>query len=198
MPLEGAASITFVRSLLAHAGIEGIDASAAEALPNVQVFTAADLDLGSWDPPPLPGMNTALGRPLIARDRVRFVGDIVAVVVSDDRATGVDAAELVFVDYDQLPVVVDPEEAVKDEVLLFPEAGTNVAARSGSAEHDEQLFAECDVVVTGRLNSQRMAPCPLEPRSDHALALDADATPGPLCARRDARARARPDPRRRP
>jgi aerobic carbon-monoxide dehydrogenase large subunit len=165
LPLEGAASVTFVRSLLAHARIEGIDASAAEALPNVQVFTGADVDVGSWDPPPLPGMNPAMGRPLVAKDRVRFVGDIVAIVVSDDRASGADAAELVFVDYDQLPVVVNPEDAAKDEVLLFPEAGTNVVARSGSAEHDEQLFADCDVVVSGRLISQRMAPCPLEPRS---------------------------------
>ncbi len=67
LPLEGAASVTFVRSLLAHARIEGIDASAAEALPNVQVFTAADLDLGSWEPPPRPGMNPGTGRPRIAK-----------------------------------------------------------------------------------------------------------------------------------
>ena len=50
-------------------------------------------------------------------------------------------------------------------MLLFPEAGTNVAARSGSPEHDEKLFDGCDVVVSGTLVSQRMAPCPLEPRS---------------------------------
>ena len=71
-----------------------------------------------------------MGRPVVAKDVVRFVGEIVAVVVSDDRATGADAAELVMVDYDPLPVVVDPEEALKDETLLFPEAGTNVAART--------------------------------------------------------------------
>ena len=50
-------------------------------------------------------------------------------------------------------------------MLLFPESGTNVAARSGSPEHDEKLFDGCDVVVSGTLVSQRMAPCPLEPRS---------------------------------
>ena len=49
-----------------------------------------------------------MGRPLVAKDVVRFVGDIVAVVVSEDRATGADAAELVMVDYDPLPVVVEP------------------------------------------------------------------------------------------
>ena len=106
-----------------------------------------------------------MGRPLLAEDVVRFVGDIVAIVISDDRATGADAAELVLVDYDPLPAVVRPADAAKDEVLLFPEAGTNVAARSGSPDHDEKLFDGCDVVVSGTLVSQRMAPCPLEPRS---------------------------------
>jgi aerobic carbon-monoxide dehydrogenase large subunit len=163
--LAGAGSVTFVRSLLAHARIAEVDVSAAEALPNVQVLTGADLDLPLFGPPPFPGLNQAMGRPLIAKDTVRFVGDIVAIVISDDRPTGVDAAELVFVDYDPLPVVVKPEDAAKDEVLLFPEAGTNIAARSGSADHDEKLFDGCDVVVSGTVVSQRMAPCPLEPRS---------------------------------
>lgn len=169
LPLEGALHVTFVRSLLAHARIVGIDATAAEALPDVQVFTAADVDVGLFGPPPLPGLNTAMGRPLVAKDVVRFVGEIVAVVVSKTRATGADAAELVMVDYDPLPVAVSVEEAAKDEILLFPEAGTNVAGRSGSPEHDAALFDGCDVVVTGRLVSQRMAPCPLEPRSAAAV-----------------------------
>ena len=169
LPLEGALTVTFVRSLLAHAKIAGVDASAAEALPNVQVLTAADMDLGVFGPPPFPGVNAAMGRPLLAVDTVRFVGDIVAIVISDDRATGVDAAELVFIDYDPLPPVVRPHDSAKDEVLLFPDAGTNVAARSDSPPQDENLFAECDVVVSGAVLSQRMAPCPLEPRSAAAV-----------------------------
>jgi len=147
-----------VRSLLAHAAITGIDASAAEALPNVQVFTAADLDLGVFGPPPFPGINPSMGRPFLAVDRVRFVGDIIAIVISDDRATGADAAELVYVDYEPLPAVVTTQEAVKDEVLLFPDAGTNVADRGGSPEHDAELFASCDVVVSGLVVSPRLAP----------------------------------------
>ena len=165
LPVEGAASVTFVRSLLAHARIGEVDTSAAEELPNVQVLTAADLDLPPFGPPPFPGLNQAMGRPLIAKDVVRFVGDIVAIVISDDRRSGADAAELVFIDYDPLTAVVTPEDAAKDEVLLFPEAGTNVAAFPGSPDHDEKLFDGCDVVVSGTLHSQRMAPCPLEPRS---------------------------------
>lgn len=165
LPLEGALAVTFVRSLLAHARIAGIDATAAEALPGVQVLTAADVDLPPFGPPPFPGLERRMGRPVIAKDVVRFVGEIIAIVVSDDRTAGADAAELVLVDYDPLPAVIDPEEATKDEVLLFPEAETNIAGRSGSAEHDGHLFDGCDVTVSGTLVSQRMAPCPLEPRS---------------------------------
>ncbi len=165
LPLEGAASVTFVRSLLAHARITELDVSVAAALPNVQVLTSADLDLPVFGPPPFPGLNETMGRPLIASDVVRFVGDIVAIVISDDRAAGADAAELVMVDYEPLPAVIKPEDAAKDDVLLFPEAGTNVAARSGSPDHDDKLFRDCDVVVAGTLLSQRMAPCPLEARS---------------------------------
>ncbi|HUJ92006.1 MAG TPA: molybdopterin cofactor-binding domain-containing protein, partial [Gaiellaceae bacterium] len=165
LPLEGACQVTFVRSLLGHARIGGVDASAARELPGVQVFTADDVDIPTYGPPPFPGLDAGMGRPPVAKDVVRFVGEILAVVVSDDRATGADAAELVAVDYDPLPTVVDPRESAKDEVLLFPDSGTNVAARSGSPEHDQNLFADCDAVVSGTLNSQRMAPCPLEPRS---------------------------------
>ena len=165
LPLDDALHVTFVRSLLAHARIGGVDASAAEALPGVQVLTGADVDVGPFGPPPLPGLNAAMGRPLVAKDVVRFVGEIVAIVVSENRATGVDAAELVLVDYDPLAVAASVHDAVKDEVLLFPEVGTNVAARSGAAERDESLFDGCEVVVSGRHVSQRMAGCPLEPRS---------------------------------
>jgi aerobic carbon-monoxide dehydrogenase large subunit len=165
MPLEGALAVTFVRSPYAHARIAAIDASAAEALSGVQVFTGADVDVGLMAPPPHWHIQAGMERTPVARDVVRFVGEIVAIVVSEDRAAGADAAELVMVDYDPLPVVVSAEDAAKDEVVLFPEVGTNVANRGGSAEHDEGLFADCDVVVSGTVVSQRMAACPLEPRS---------------------------------
>ena len=165
LPLEGALTATFVRSPFAHARIGSIDPSAAEALPNVQVLTGADVELEPFGPPPFPGLDAGMGRPVIAKDTARFVGEIVAVVVSEGRAAGEDAAELVAVDYDPLPVLVSPHEAAKDEVLLFPDVGTNVAALGGSPEHDEKLFDGCDVVVSGTITSPRMAACPLEPRS---------------------------------
>src|SRR3990170_1724311 len=165
LTLEGALSVTFVRSLLPHARIDSIDTSAAAALTGLQVFTGADVDVPPMAPPPIPVIEARMTRPLVATDVVRFVGDIVAVVVSEDRASGADAAELVAVEYDPLPAVVTPEEALKDEVLLFPEVETNICARAGSPEHDESLFEGCDVVVSDTLVSPRMAGCPLEPRS---------------------------------
>ena len=165
LPLEGALTATFVRSPFAHARVTGIDASAAEALPNVQVLTGADVDVPPFGPPPFPGLDARMGRPVVARDIVRFVGEIVAIVLSEGRAAGEDAAELVAVDYDPLPAVVGTAAAAKDETLLFPEVGTNVAALGGAPERDESLFDGCDAVVSGRVVSQRMAACPLEPRS---------------------------------
>jgi carbon-monoxide dehydrogenase large subunit len=165
LPLDGAAWVTFVRSPLAHARVNGIDASAAEALPNVQVLTGADVDAPPFGPPPYWHINPAMVRPLVAGDVVRFAGEIVAMVISEDRAAGADAAELVLVDYDPLPVVLTVDDAAADETLLFPDEGTNVAARAGSQEHDDELFAGCDVVVSDTIWSQRMAAAPLEPRS---------------------------------
>jgi carbon-monoxide dehydrogenase large subunit len=166
-----AAHVTFVRSPYAHARIGSVDTSAAAALDGIQVFTGADVDLGPFGA--FPGLEPGMGRPPIAKDVVRFVGDIVAIVVSEDRVSGADAAELVMVDYEPLPVVVTVEEAVKDEGLLFPEVGTNVAEYAAPEEPDEALFEGCDAVVSGRLVSQRMAPCPLEPRSA-VVEVDAD------------------------
>ena len=165
MPLESALYVTFVRSPLAHARISGVDASAAEALPNVQVFTGADVDAPPFGPPPYWNINPGMVRPLVAKDVVRFAGDIVAIVVSEHRASGADAAELVMVDYDPLPVVLSVEKAANEDVLLFPDLGTNVAATAGSPEHDDGLFDGCDVVVSDTVWSQRMAAAPMEPRS---------------------------------
>ena len=155
---------TFVRSPVAHARIAGIDTSAVATVPGAQVFTAADVELQVFPPPPFPGINDKMVRPFLASEVVRFVGDIVAVVLTEDRASGVDAAELVMVDYESLPTVVDPEQSLAGDVLLYPELGTNVCASHPVETPDEGLFDGCDVVVSGRLVSQRLAACPLEAR----------------------------------
>jgi aerobic carbon-monoxide dehydrogenase large subunit len=157
--------VTFARSILAHAQITGIGTGDAAALPGVvEILTGGEIDLGPLGPPPLQGIKRRMTRPLVATDVVRFVGEIVAIVVSEERAVGVDAAEAVRVDYEPLPVVVDPSAAATDELLLFPELGTNVA-RSDAPEIDDDFFAGCEVVVSGTHSSQRVAACPLEPRS---------------------------------
>ncbi len=172
LPLEGALHATFVRSPFAHARIVSIDTSGVSEIPGAQVFTAADVDV-----PPLelhlPGVDTRMPRPALAADVVRYVGEIVAVVLTERRSDGEDAAELVFVEYDPLPAVVDPEQAARDETLLFPEVGTNVCLRLAPDEPSESLFADCEVVVAGRVVSQRMAPAPLEPRAS-AATVDSD------------------------
>ena len=164
MELPGALHATFVRSPYAHARIVGIDTSAVSSVPGAQVFTAADVELPAFPPPPIPGIEARMTRPFLASEVVRFVGDIVAVVLTESRADGTDAAELVMVDYEPLPVVVDPEEALSGSVLLYPELGTNVCASHPVEAPDADLFEGCDVVASGRLVSQRLAACPLEAR----------------------------------
>jgi carbon-monoxide dehydrogenase large subunit len=124
--LPDALHATFVRSPWAHARITGIDTSEASQLEGVQVFTAEELALGKDAPPPFLQLDEEWHRPYLASDKVRFAGEIVAVVLAGTRARSVDAAELVAVDYDPLPVVTDAADALSDEVLLFEGAGTNV------------------------------------------------------------------------
>src|SRR5437763_3123194 len=122
--LDGALYATYVRSTMAHATIT-VDVDEARAAPGVvAVFVGPDLDIGPM-PPAMPMINSAMVRPVLATDRVRFVGEPVAVVLTERPEQGADAAERVFVDYEPLPVVVDPEQAATDEVLLFADAETN-------------------------------------------------------------------------
>src|SRR4051812_29766836 len=104
--LTGAGWVTFVRSTIAHARLESIDVSEALEAPGVLgVFTAADLDLGPVGMR-IPGLlPDAMMRPWLAQGTVRFVGEPVAVVVTEAPHQGEDAAELVYVDYEPLPAV---------------------------------------------------------------------------------------------
>ncbi len=164
---EGALHVVFVRSPFPHARIGEIDASMAEG---VQVLTAADVDLKPLEPH-FPGIESRMARPPVAGEVVRFAGEIVAIVLADSQADAVDAAELVLVDYDPLPAVVDPAAALAGEPYLFPELGTNVCAHI-EVETDGDIFAGCEVVAKGRVVSQRMAPAPMEPRSSAAVVGD--------------------------
>ena len=165
--LEGAARATFVRSTMAHARIAGIDVEEAASAPGVlAVLTAADLDVAPL-PPSVALLNQDMARPVLADGIVRFVGEPVAVVISEGKAEGEDAAELVFVDYEPLSAVVDPEAAVRDEVVIHEQAGTNVSLTMEFGA-DPDLFAGCEVVVSGRAVNQRVAGAPLEVRAGAA------------------------------
>ncbi len=167
--LNGALHLTLVRSPLAHARITAVDVEAAREAPGVvAVFTGADVDLA----PALlfAGANSGMVRPWLATDKVRFVGEPVAAVLTELAYQGQDAADLVEVDYDPLPAVVDPRAALADEVLLFEEVGTNLAGGFGhDEEFDEHLFDDCEVVVTRDIVNQRLAASPLEARAAAAV-----------------------------
>jgi aerobic carbon-monoxide dehydrogenase large subunit len=170
--LTGACHVFFVRSPVAHARISSIDLSAAREAPGViAAFSAADLADLPLIPPMMPGLiNDQMNQPLLARDVVRYVGEPVAVVVTQDGYQGEDAAELVDADYDVLPAVVDMGEAADAPALLFPEAGTNVAATFGdTAQFDPGLFGDCEVVVSRTIENQRVAPAPMETRAAAAV-----------------------------
>jgi aerobic carbon-monoxide dehydrogenase large subunit len=162
--LRGAAYATFVRSPMAHARITGIDVSAALEEPGVvAVLTARDFD----DVPDRPA--TASEEPLLAGDVVRFVGEPVAIVLTEESYQGEDAAELVSVDYDELPAVVGVEAGLSGETLLFPGTDSNVVATGGAKEFDDAAFADCEVVVERTIVNQRVAAAPLEVRATAAI-----------------------------
>ena len=168
--LDGACHVFFVRSPIAHAKILSVDVSAALEAPGViAAFTGADLaDLPPVKPAPM--FNRAMTRSILPADKVRYVGEPVAIVVTEQAYQGEDAMELVDVDYDPLPAVVDFGSAAGNEVLLYEEAGTNVATTFGDRDAlDEHLFDDCEVVTTRTILNQRVAPAPMESRAGAAV-----------------------------
>jgi carbon-monoxide dehydrogenase large subunit len=170
--VPGTVWAAIVRSPEAHAKITSIDTSAAAGRDDViGVFTGEDLadDFAApmamvWDPPGVE-INTPAYWPL-ARGQVKHVGDPVAVVVGTDRYSVVDAAEEVAVNYEPLPVVVDPERALEEgSPLVWEEFGTNLVHTYGVSGGDiDAALAEADVVVEQRLVNHRTAGAPIEPR----------------------------------
>ncbi len=163
--VAGAVHVVYVRSTMAHARIVSIDTEAARTMPGVVgVFTHDDLVADGIGPIPIdmPLLPAGIRRTALASDVVRYVGELVAAVVAESRAEAVDAAEAVFVDYDPLEVLVDPEAARTSSTLLFPEHGSNVVVHLPALGPVD--FSDCDVVVEHRFVNQRLAPSPLEMR----------------------------------
>jgi carbon-monoxide dehydrogenase large subunit len=156
--LTGAAHVMFVRSPLAHAKIAAIDPAAARELPGVLgVFIAADLPEASRGDSPT-------SEPWLAGDTVRYVGEPVALVVTEQRYQLADAAELIDIDYDPLPAVIGYETALTSETQLFEGTEHNIAGVNGEPGAQTGAFDDCEVVVTETIENQRVAPAPLEVR----------------------------------
>jgi aerobic carbon-monoxide dehydrogenase large subunit len=174
LSIPGAVHASFVRSVVAHARIGGVDTSEAAGMPGVVgVFTAADLGLEAVPPEMGP---PAFARPPLAREVVRFIGEPVAVVVAATREQAVDAAEAVSVDYDPLPVVTDPVAAAgADAPLLFGDHGSNVLVEA-PWKGDAVQLDRAEVVLRARMVNQRVIPAPMEPNT--AVAAPDEATGG--------------------
>jgi aerobic carbon-monoxide dehydrogenase large subunit len=176
--LPGLLHAAFVRSPHAHARVRAVRPERAVAAPGVaRVFTFADV--ARWMKPlPLfgaipPGLAARVAVTMkqipqlaLVRDVVRHVGEIVAVVVADSRARAEDAGELVEIDYEPLPALVDPLAAAEPSALvLHPEWGDNVALRFATGFGDAaRAIAEADIVVRERFEIQRYVGMPLETR----------------------------------
>jgi len=170
VPCQGALHAVFVRSPIAHALVRSADVDAASAMPGVVgVFVAGDI--GGLRMPPVEDSPEVFARPLIAIDRVRFVGEPVAVVVAQTRAQAVDAADAVAVDYEALPPVIDPEAALEpDAPILFQAHGSNLAIRVDNVADDPNALDGAAIIVRARFVNQRVAPVPMEPNGALAIA----------------------------
>jgi carbon-monoxide dehydrogenase large subunit len=169
--VPGLVHAAMLRSPHAHARILSIDASRARTSPGVlAVYTAADVD--GLAPVPcawlIPGSNLKVATyPAIAKDVVRYVGDIVAVAVAETAYQAYDALELIDVQYDPLPAAVNPREAIKPGApQLHAEIPNNEAFHWVIAGGDiDAAFKNAEVVVKERIIQQRLIPTPMEPRA---------------------------------
>ena len=177
--LPGMLHLAFRRSDVAHGAIRSIDTAAAEAMPGVElVLTGAQL-AEALPPMPVATPFPAPDHHSVAPERVRYVGEPVAVVVASDRYAAADAAAAIEVDIEELPAVVDPERAMAGDpatiheafannlAVPFAPAGTGVNPETLEVEDEtalEQAFAHAAVTVSQRMVSQRLAPNAMEPR----------------------------------
>jgi aerobic carbon-monoxide dehydrogenase large subunit len=177
LSLPGQLHVAFVRAPHAHATIRAIDAQAATGIAGVRlVLTAAALRAaGIGNLPCMPGQTNADGTPMhvppyppLAEDRVRHVGQPVALVVAESAEAALDGAEAVAVEYGDLPAVADLRQAVApDAPLLWPEAKGNLALdyRAGDAAAVDAAFARAAHVVSVEAVNQRVVVNALEPRA---------------------------------
>ncbi|WP_192967005.1 xanthine dehydrogenase family protein molybdopterin-binding subunit [Phycobacter azelaicus] len=174
--LQGQAYVHFLRSDVAHGKINGIDTTAAAAMPGViRIFTGADFEgVGSipcgWqvtDRHGEPMQEPA--HPVLAQGKVRYVGDAIAAVVAESREQARDAAEAIELDIEELPAVIDMKEAVKEGApKVHDDLTSNLCYDWGFVEENkpavEEAFAKAAHVTTLELVNNRLVANPMEPR----------------------------------
>ena len=161
--LPGALQAVFVRSPIAHGLIRRIEAA---PVAGATVLTAEDLPHDALtDLLPIEGLLKT-PQPALATERVRFVGEPVALVLAEDRYLAEDAADVVSVECDALPFVLDAEEALLDGApVLFPDLGSNVVYRATRTSGDlDGAFARADHIVRARYHGNRQTAVPMETR----------------------------------
>lgn len=164
---DGMLHAAFVRSPHAHARIRSIDLTRIRNLDGVVIALSGEDVKGKIGTLPCDWpMPNSPAHPVLALDKVRFVGEALAVVVANDRYRAQGAAELVEVDYEPLEAVIDPEKALEAGApLLHEQFGTNLA---GGMEHPspaiDEVMRQADRVIRFRIVNQRLAPMPLEAR----------------------------------
>ncbi len=157
----------FVRSPHAHARILSIDAEAARSSPRV-VMVVTHAEVAGIGGVPCAGSLPGLKVPnhyVLANDEVRYVGEPVAAILAEDPYAARDAADLVNVEYEPLPAIVDMEKALAGGPLVHEEFGTNLAFTHVMKNGDAAAaFKRADCVVKQRLVNQRLAPIAMETR----------------------------------
>jgi len=171
LQVDGMLHVAILRSPYAHARIRKIDIGEAAAAPGVVAIVTGDEIKKNTNPIAMPLDPAAVGlkstKPYaLATDRVRYVGEAIAAVVADNKYNARRAADLIEVDYEELPVVVDCEAALAPgSPLVEPEWGTNaMASQEFRAGDVERAFADADGVVSGIVKTQRYTGTPIEPR----------------------------------
>ncbi|HTQ35071.1 MAG TPA: xanthine dehydrogenase family protein molybdopterin-binding subunit [Stellaceae bacterium] len=157
-----------LRSPVAHGRIRGIDTAPALKLSGVRaVITAADLGAVPMIPLrllPLPGTERFL-QPVIAAERVRYVGEPIAVVIADSPTLAEDGVDAIVLEIEELPPVADRKMAQRGDILLFEDSGTNLAARFTATCGDvDAAFREADYVRREQFQVQRHMAMTMEPR----------------------------------
>src|SRR5918992_1327186 len=166
LKVDGCLEACFVRSYVAHGDLRSVDVSPALDVAGVAgAYAAADLPelpdapVGAADFPP------EMGRPCLARERVRFAGEPVAVAIAGNRYAAEDGAELIVADIESLEAVIDPTAASEPSAPQLFSGVTNVAATRESGEPVDDIMASAAVVVETTIRNGRVAPTSIEARA---------------------------------